>query len=331
MEKGIRYSDFLNQVEKRILDFMPQKFQGCRAHIEEIEIGEGTIEILGLFKDDADAIPGISLRNYFKEFLGCWDMDKILKEIADDYRKLDIEMRVEMDIGHKITEKELELFDFDKVKDKICYRLMNYEANREFLEISLHERCMDFAKVYYIMESEDENGISYRCIPYVMLEEWGVSLNEVDKAASENMPKYFTPELYEAGELSLYCVSGVPAVNYLKENFLPESENCFVLTNERKRLGANVIMYPEVLQQVWDLFGEDIYVIPISVDEVIIMPKDKLQKAEKIIEAKLINDNKHLSAQRLLSNKLMEYTNEDLMLQPAQKFEKVSKKKEYER
>ncbi|MBQ4650925.1 MAG: hypothetical protein IJB73_09520 [Firmicutes bacterium] len=331
MEKGIRYSDFLGQVEKRILDFMPEKFRDCRVHIEEIEIGEGTIEILGLFKDEAPAVPGISLRNYFKEFLGCWNMDKILKEIAEDYRKLDIEMRVELETGHKVTEEEMELFDFEKMKDKICFRLMNYNANRDFLEISLHERCMDFAKVYYIVEAEDEKGISYRCIPNVMLDEWGVTLNEVDKAASENTPKYFAPALYEAGELSLFCENGVSAVNYLKAGRLPDAENCFVLTNERKRLGAGAIMYPEVLQQIWDMMGKDFYVVPISIDEVIIMPKDRMCKAERIIEAKLISDNKHLPSKYLLSNTLMEYTNEDLMLLPVQRDVKEKIRNDYER
>lgn len=331
MEKGIRYSDFLKQVENRILDFMPEKFKDCKVRIEEINIDDGNIEIMGLFKEGVTAVAGISLRNYFKEFLGCWDMNKILKEIAEDYRKLDIEMRVELETGHKITEKEMELFDFEKVKDKICFRLMNYNANRDFLEISLHERCMDFAKVYYIVESETGKGISYRCIPNVMLDEWGVTLNEVDKAASENTPKYFAPALYEGEELSAVILGGPAAPNYLHTENLPETRSFYVLTNEKIVLGAASLMYPDVLQQVWDMLGKDYYVVPVCTEEVLIMTKESVGNNEKIIHDRLMTGNAVLPGDKLLSNMVLEYTNEDLMLQPIKLYEKASKKKDYER
>lgn len=331
MEKGIRYSDFLKQVENRILDFMPEKFKDCKVRIEEINIDDGNIEIMGLFKEGVTAVAGISLRNYFKEFLACWDMDRVLKEIAEDYRKLDIEMRVELETGRKVTEKEMELFDFNNVRDKICYRLMSYEENLEFLEVALHRRCLDFAKVYYVLEEERDTGFSYRCIPEAMLEEWGVTINEIDKASSKNTPKFFPPALYEGEELSASFLGGPAAPNYLNAEELPETRAFYVLTNERNALGAATLMYPEVLQQIWDMMGKDYYVIPVCTEEVLIMSKESVGNNEKFLHDRLITGNKMLPDKHLLSNMVLEYTNEDLMLQPIQLYEKASKKKDYER
>ena len=45
MEKGISYRDFLNQVEERLLDFMPEKYRKHHIRIEELEIFDSHVEI----------------------------------------------------------------------------------------------------------------------------------------------------------------------------------------------------------------------------------------------------------------------------------------------
>ena len=89
MKQGISYRDFLNQVEARFLEHMPEAYSQHHVRIEQIHVFDGTLEILGVFHEDIEAAPGINIRDYFKKFLGCWNMDKVLEEMAADYLKLD--------------------------------------------------------------------------------------------------------------------------------------------------------------------------------------------------------------------------------------------------
>ena len=96
MEQGISYRDFINQVEAHFMEFMPEEYQDHHVTVEEIEIFDKRLELLGVLGKDSVSAPGINLRDYFRKFLGCWNMEKVLKEMADDYQKLDRELHQEL-------------------------------------------------------------------------------------------------------------------------------------------------------------------------------------------------------------------------------------------
>ena len=79
------------------------------------------------------------------------------------------------------------------------------------------------------------------------------------------------------------------------------------------------------------MLGKDYYVVPVCTEEVLIMTKESVGNNEKIIHDRLMTGNAVLPGDKLLSNMVLEYTNEDLMLQPIKLYEKASKKKDYER
>ena len=97
MEQGISYRDFINQVEAHFLEFMPEAYQDHHVTIEEIEIFDGRLEILGVLGEDCISAPGINLRDYFRKFLGCWNMEKVMQDMAADYQKLDCALHQELE------------------------------------------------------------------------------------------------------------------------------------------------------------------------------------------------------------------------------------------
>ena len=98
MKQGISYRDFLNQVEAHFLEHMPEAYSQHHVRIEQLHVFDGTLEILGVFHEDTEAAPGINIRDYFKKFLGCWNMDKVLEEMAADYLKLDKMLHHELEV-----------------------------------------------------------------------------------------------------------------------------------------------------------------------------------------------------------------------------------------
>ena len=51
-----------------------------------------------------------------------------------------------------------DLSDFEKIKDIIYYKVINYEMNRALLSKIPHFKFLDLAIVFYIIVSKDEEG-----------------------------------------------------------------------------------------------------------------------------------------------------------------------------
>lgn len=61
-------------------------------------------------------------------------------------------------------------------------------------------------------------------------------------------------------------------IECLEEN-QAEDEQMYVLTNQSKIHGASCILYEDVLRDFSDKLGRDLYILPSSIHEVILLPK----------------------------------------------------------
>ena len=90
------------------------------------------------------------------------------------------------------------------------------------------------------------------------------------------------------------------------EVLFPEIDDCeipkmIVISNEKKMNGASVILYPNVLRDLWEQNG-DFYLIPSSVHEVILI-KDSEDIKEKELNLTIQNVNQtQLLLEEVLSN-----------------------------
>lgn len=46
-----------------------------------------------------------------------------------------------------------------------------------------------------------------------------------------------------------------------------------VVTNQRKTFGATMILFPEILKVISEFYEDDLYVLPSSVHEILVLPK----------------------------------------------------------
>jgi len=62
----------------------------------------------------------------------------------------------------------------------------------------------------------------------------------------------------------------------------PDIPMLYVLSNTEKYYGASAILYPEVLSFFADLRESDLYILPSSIHEVLLLPKDSRTHAEDL-------------------------------------------------
>ena len=153
-----------------------------------------------------------------------------------------------------------EHYDYNSVKDRIVYRLVGYEKNKEKLELQPHERFLKWAKLYYFVQ--DEKGI---VVSNSLLDVWNVTTEEIEAVAKINTPRLL-PARFEPISETLAALD--------KEREFPreyEQSLLYVLTNDQRQYGAAAICYPGILKDIAAELGADLLIIPGSEHENLIM------------------------------------------------------------
>lgn len=154
-----------------------------------------------------------------------------------------------------------EHYDYDSVKDRIVYRLVGYEKNKDVLELQPHERFLKWAKLYYFVQ--DEMGM---VVDNSLLDVWGVTTEEeIKKVAEINTPRLL-PVRFEPISETLAALN--------KERQFPreyEQSLLYVLTNDQRQYGAATLCYPGMLKEIAAELGADLLIIPGSEHENLIM------------------------------------------------------------
>lgn len=153
-----------------------------------------------------------------------------------------------------------QILDYEKMKKHIFYRLISREKNEELLKKIPFLPWLDLAVVFYLRIPKHIVENATAVIHNSHMERWGVTLQELFQAAARNMAK--EPVFLHPMEQLLegYGLDDVKSGMY-------------VLSNGRKEYGAAVIINPQVQKMCARRFGEDYFVLPSSIHEVILLPR----------------------------------------------------------
>ncbi len=191
-----------------------------------------------------------------------------------------------------------QITDFEAVKDKICYKIVNKEANKDILQdIPYGDISNDLACVYYI-DLKNQASIT---IHDVLLDEWGILEDDLYELADKNTQRIYSKVEFkplnsvivdimeDSGNLQEMKIQfGVPNIDdkAFKEMIVDmiDSESSvpmYVLRGADNNFGASVLLYDNILSSVKKELGTDYVVFPASVHELLVMPwSDKYSIAE---------------------------------------------------
>lgn len=154
--------------------------------------------------------------------------------------------------------------DFDKVKENLYIRLVNYEKNKDFLSGVPHRRFLDLAVIYcYVFNMEGTGGISSVVVTDAHMSRWGARKEELHEIALGNSQKMFALSIRNMADIIPVQVPG-------EEHLFP----MYVLTNDSGFYGAACMVYPGALVEFSEEHDSDVYILPSSVHEVILVASD---------------------------------------------------------
>lgn len=181
-----------------------------------------------------------------------------------------------------ITEEFLKATkEYDYARDKIYMQLVNLE-NKEFFSDKPYRRWSNLAIYYEIVEVTrlaEDTIISFdnnREVKNEDLECWGISEDELYKQALLNMDS-----MKQWNPIVRFSLQEEPNVF---RTVIPEkiSSASYFIRDMHFLSGAACICNPEVLDKISRLYGEDFYVLPISYDEVVVMPEAAVSCREAV-------------------------------------------------
>ena len=217
------------------------------------------------------------------------NLEKIESEILELYRK-----------NRRENKMDVSFFtEWENVKQRIIFRLVNYAANKELLNEVPHRRILDLAVVYYCLVESNSEADATILIHSPHMESWKVTEDVLFHAALEN-----TPCLQKACVVNMEQVCRGILEEKDSDLGIPKMMN--IMTNANRTNGAGVILYQDVLKEFAEEMGHDLYIIPSSIHETILLPMlgDDWEALSQMV--KEVNATQ-LAPEEVLSDHVYEY------------------------
>lgn len=219
-----------------------------------------TLTGLVFVKKDCKACPTIYLEEAYSSYLSGRSMDAIISDIIKAYRAARIREDVDVSFIHS----------WETVKPMVVYKLVNTEKNKELLSKAPHKEVLDLSMVFCIALKQYGGTIQ---IYNNHCDIWGVGVEELVNAAREN-----TPQLYPVNVTTMGEIAREMGMGEISELMQP-MDMC-ILTNENRFWGAAAMLYQDTVKRVAEQMEDDLYILPSSTHEVIVLPAKDLEADE---------------------------------------------------
>lgn len=169
--------------------------------------------------------------------------------------------------GEKPVKDTSLLMDWEYIRPRVRIRLVGMERNREYLKNKVYAEMLDLAVLFVVVLKQERDGEISVPVTKELMKRCGFSREELYGAAEKNLQKeYFRVQSMKeiihnlskelGGEM---CEIGIPG------------KDIYVVTNEHRLFGARVMCRKDVLRGIAGGFGRNLYILPSSVHELILL------------------------------------------------------------
>lgn len=259
----MNYQQFSDELIRQLTPMFPDGTQICAQSIPK---NNGVfLDAIIIREPGINVSPTIYLEDYYVLYKEGSSLDEICHIICDVF--------LEVRLNHPIDPRFFT--NFEQARKHLIYQLVNYEKNKERLADIPHIHYLDLAIIFCCMLRLENEETATILIRNEHLQLWQTDLETIKKQAFDNTPRllpaYIQPitdairDLMESNE-------GLKRLLPLLERDL--TPPLYVLTNETQMYGAACILYPALLAEFSDSVGKDLYILPSSIHEVLLLPTD---------------------------------------------------------
>lgn len=203
--------------------------------------------------------PTIYLEEYFQQFQEGKPIEKIVEKILQLYE--------EVKCSHPCEESLLQ--NYEELKGKFACKLIHRGKNEKLLNDIPYVPWMDLAIVAFVLLEVSPYGTATVLVRKEHLEIWGLTEAQLFDEAKKNTPILLPYQFCTMRKLLREICP------YAVDEGEEEEESLYVLSNKLRSFGAASMLYDGILEKVGQKLGENYYILPSSIHEVIVVPESK--------------------------------------------------------
>lgn len=254
--KRIRYQRFIETVKNHMKQELDKP-----VYVYPVLKNNGTIfDGLVIMDPILNISPTIYLNPYYRRYLDGMPLEDIYEDIINVYK-------------NNLPKEDFDIHifsDYEKANERIVMKLIHAEKNEKLLQQVPHVLLYDLAIVFLCNVSDCIDNYASILIYNHHLKLWNIDTNDLYEAAKINSPKLLPPRLDSLHDVFEHITD--TSLDFLEEL------NINILTNQLKIYGATCMIYPGLLEEISNIYEDDIIIIPSSVHEVLVFPKENLTR-----------------------------------------------------
>lgn len=204
---------------------------------------------------DAAAAPTFYMEDLYEAYLN----GTAIEDIAEGVIKFAKEN------NRAVIPNGIDVVNYESVRKHLGLMVIGAEENKEYLSTLVHEVVEGLALVPIVFIN-DENSIGCIKIKKELLMAWEVTAQEVMEEAKQNSARVMPPTFKLMSD-----ILRENSVLDLDDLCVPEEAELFVVSNRHSAYGASVAFYPGFLESIGKALGTDFYVLPSSINELILL------------------------------------------------------------
>lgn len=232
----------------------------------EMGMDPDRVNVMDVTKDNGVRLTGISVRGgnigavcyvngYVEELeAGAMPYDVAAREICQSLKVPE---------GVREHANAIQGMSKEQFLDGIEIRLLNAELNKEIREKC---PCFDYIDLIGVFHHRIDSRMSFR-ITNEMAARFDVSLEELKAAGIKNTEK--GKKVATMAEMMAWLMPGGGEPTE-EEKGVP----LWVFTNDSACYGASIMLLPDPFEELAEKLGSDLYILPSSKHEVLVLPKD---------------------------------------------------------
>lgn len=281
------FEEFQQYIKQHILDGW---MEDAEASVSPVRKNNGVIyQGLHIKMEGKMISPSVYLDDYYDYYRKGETLEAVLKRIREEYTWA----------MEKAESYEVNISRFEYIKDRVIYRLVNYEKNKEILEDCPYIRLYDLAVTFRWLAHSDDIGISTALITKQELDIWGVSVHELLLEAERNTKRLFPPCIMDLNALLLQMGKDLSEFDVL----IP----MYVMTNEQQINGATVLLYDNVIREFARKLNSSFFILPSSIHEIILVPAEEFEDPSGLLEMVQMANHSIVALGDILSDSVYYY------------------------
>lgn len=324
----MNFEAFMESIKKHIKEYLPESYQDAQVTIREQQKLNNRYMGLTVIRPGDDRIPTINLTDLYRQ-----SYENPRFRITDVLEQIS-----------QIIQREPERFDvsrltqYEEAKKHLFMRVSNIEENLQVLDNVPYVERADLAITFHIAVEENEAGRASAIVTNNMMENFGVTRNQLYKDALENS-SFIAPVMIDnlgelVGRMEIEEMEARGAseeeIRKAEERIYVESQYnpMFVVTNETLLYGGSAIFYPGVMDELGEVLNGDFFILPSSVHETLVVPDNGRISCHELKAMVMAINEKEVAPEDRLADEVYHYDTRDHVFEKAESFTERKRAKE---